>query len=404
MSGVQSAGISFELDDETQLILDGLQDFIEQEVEPLEDELGDELTHPRKGYTDEGQPVDPVLETIEEVRRKSAEAGYYAMNLPEEVGGGSVSNVTWYAAMRQAYANGRGLNEHVLAGPEGPKPLLLLADEEQFETYVKPVVEGKKSTAFGQTEPGVGSDSPNMSTTAEKDGDEWVIDGHKQWITNAPYADFIQVFARTTPQAEVGRHGGITCFIIEDDEYELARYNNAVGQEGLQGEVILDEVRVPESRVLGEVDRAFYDAMEFLSLGRLEIGAQAVGLSEHLLEHAREYATQREAFGSPIGDFQQVSTKIAKGRARTYATDNIGLRCAWKMDQGMDTVEDTSILKWFATQTYWDVADSTVQIHGGNGLSEENPFMDHLHHARVLRIVEGTDEIQLNTIAAQQGL
>ncbi|TKR25034.1 acyl-CoA dehydrogenase family protein [Natronomonas salsuginis] len=404
MSGTSGTGVSFALDDETKLILEGLQDFIKQEVEPLENELGELLTHPRKGYTEEGRPVEPVVEAIDKVRRKSAEAGYYAMNLSEEVGGGGVSNVTWYAATRQAFSNGRGLNEHVVAGAEGPKPLLTLANEEQFETYVKPVIKGEKSTGFGQTEPGVGSDSPNMSTTAEKDGDEWIINGNKQWITNAPYADFIQVFARTTPQSDAGRHGGITCFLVEDDEFELGGYNNAVGQEGLQGEVILDDVRVPESRVLGEVDRAFYDAMEFLSLGRLEIGAQAVGLSEYLLEQAREYATEREAFGSKIGDFQQVSSKIATARARTYAADSVGLRCAWKMDQNMDAIEDTSILKWFATQAYWEVADSTVQIHGGNGVSEENPFMDHLHFARVLRIVEGTDEIQLNTIASQQGL
>jgi acyl-CoA dehydrogenase len=403
-SGSPAGGVSFEPDEETELILDGLREFVEQEVEPLEDDLGDLLTHPRRGLTEAGRPVDPVLEAIETVRKKSAEAGYYAMNLPESVGGGGVSNVTWYCAMRQVFEHGRGLNEHVLAGPEGPKPLLALADESQFETYVEPVVAGKQSTAFAQTEPAVGSDSPNMRTTAERDGDEWVIDGRKQWITNAPYADFVQVFARTTPRSEAGRHGGITCFIVEADEFELGGYNNAVGQEGHQAEVVLDAVRVPDSRVLGEVDRGFDHAMEFLSLGRLEIGAQAVGLSRFLLRRSRDYANEREAFGAPIGDFQQVSTKIATGRAREYAADSVGLRCAWKMDAGLDTVEDTSILKWLATRAYWEIADAAVQIHGASGLAEDNPFMDHLHFARILRIVEGTDEIQLNTVASEQGL
>ena len=292
----------------------------------------------------------------------------------------------------------------MLSGPEGPKPLLLAADAYQREKYVEPLVRGEKSTAFAQTEPGAGSDSPNMQTTAEKDGDEWVINGTKQWITNAPYADFAQVFARTTPQSEAGRYGGITCFIVEDSEWELGAYNNVPGQIGWQAELRFDNVRVPERRVLGEVGSAFYDAMDFLSLGRLELGAQAVGLTDHLLERATAYAKDREAFGQPIGNYQQISSMVARGRARHYAAETTGLRCAWKMDEDANVVEDTSIFNWLATQTFWDVADDAVQIHGGSGLAEENPFVDHLHYARLLRIVEGTDELQLNTIAKQNGL
>jgi acyl-CoA dehydrogenase len=240
-----------------------------------------------------------------------------------------------------------------------------------------------------------------MSTSAEKDGDEWVINGTKQWITNGPYADFVQVFARTTPQEEVGRYGGITCFIVEADEYEVSSLNNAVGVEGLQAELVFDDVRVPEERVLGQVDGAFYQAMDFLSLGRLELGAEAIGYAEYLLERGAEYANDREAFGRPIGKFQQISAKLAEGRAKTYAADSAGLRCAWKMDQGKSVIEDASILKYYGTNVFWDVVDDVVQIHGGNGLSEDNPFMRHLHMARMLRIVEGTDEIQLNTIASE---
>jgi acyl-CoA dehydrogenase len=144
--------------------------------------------------------------------------------------------------------------------------------------------------------------------------------------------------------------------------------------------------------------------MGFLSLGRLELGAQAIGASEQLLERCVEYAREREAFGKPIGDFQQVSSTIARGRAKQYAADAAGLRCAWRMDQGEEAIEDASICKWFATDTFWQVADDAVQVHGSSGLAEENPFMDALHTARILRIVEGTDEIQLNTIAGQMGV
>jgi acyl-CoA dehydrogenase len=398
------AGVSFETDEETRLILDSLDDFIEQEVEPLESDLGETYANPRLRHEPDGRLVPEVLEAIETVRKRSADAGFYAMNLPEEYGGEDVSNVTWYRAKRHVASHETGLTEHVLAGPEGPKPLLLQAEGEQVETYLEPTIAGEKSTAFGQTEPGAGSDSPNMSTTAEKDGDEWVINGQKQWITNAPYADFIQVFARTTPQEDAGRYGGITCFIVENDEYEIGSMNNAVGLEGMQAEVLLDDVRVGEDRVLGSPDTAFYNAMDFLSLGRLELGAEAVGMAQRLIDAGAEYANDREAFGRPIGKFQGVSHKLARGRAKTYAADAAGLRLAWQMDEGDQAIEESSIFKWLATTTAWEIADDVVQVHGGNGLSEDNPYMDSLLKSRILRIVEGTDEIQLNTIAKQMGV
>ena len=399
-----TGGVSFDVDEETSLILQSIDEFVEREVEPIEEELSDVHTNPRKGHHADGRWTDELLEAREEIRRRSAEKGFYAMNLPEDVGGEDVSAVTWYRAKKRLASHGPGLARYALAGPEGPKPLLLQADGEQVERYLEPTVRAEKSTAFAQTEPGVGSDSPNMETTAEKDGDEWVVNGRKQWITNAPYADFVQLFARTTPQEEAGRYGGITCFVVERDEYELGSYNNAVGAAGAQAEVILDDVRIPEDRVLGQVDGAFYAAMDFLSLGRLELGAEAVGYSEFLLEEASEYAGQREAFGRSIGNFQQVSEKLARGKAKTYAADAAGLKLAWKMAEDERTVMDSSIFKWFATNVFWEVADAAVQIHGANGLAEENPYVDLLHQARILRIVEGTDEIQLNTIAKSMGV
>ena len=399
-----ATGVSFDTDQETNLILQSIDEFIEQEVAPLEDELGDTWSNPRKRHEDDGRMVPEVVEALQEVRRRSADAGFYAMNLPEEVGGEGVSNVTWYRALKHVASHGPGLHSAMLAGPEGPKPLLMQAEGDQVEEYLKPAVRGEKSTAFGQTEPGAGSDSPAMTTSAEKDGDEWVINGHKQWITNAPYADFVQVFARTSPQEEMGRYGGITCFIVEDDEFEVASLNNAHSAIGRQGEIVLNDVRVSEDRVLGDVDTAFYDAMDFLSLGRLEIGARAVGHTEFLLDKATEYANDREAFGRPIGKFQGVSHKLAEGRARSYAADAAGLQLAWKMDQGESAIEDSSIVKYLSTNVMFDVAYDVVQTHGGNGLSEDNPFMDSLETAKLLRIVEGTDEIQLNTIAKQMGV
>ncbi|MFQ3318408.1 MAG: acyl-CoA dehydrogenase [Natronomonas sp.] len=399
-----STGVSFDTDEETNLILSSLDDFIEQEIAPIEDELGETWSNPRKRHEDDGRFVPEVVEAIQEVRKRSADAGFYAMNLPEDVGGEGVSNVTWYRAIKHVASKGPGLSEYVLAGPEGPKPLLAQAEGDQIEEHLLPCVRGEKSTAFAQTEPGVGSDSPNMSTTAEKDGDEWIINGQKQWITNAPYADFVQVFARTSPQEEMGRYGGITCFIVENNEYEVTTLNNAIGMVGMQGEISLDDVRVSDNRVLGTEDGAFYDAMEFLSLGRLEIGGRALGHAEFLIDRGVEYANEREAFGRQIGKFQGVSHKLARGRANAFAADTAGLRLAWLMDNGEQAIEESSIVKYLASNVLFDIADDVVQVHGGNGLAEDNPFMDELQTARVLRIVEGTDEIQLNTIAKELGI
>ena len=399
-----NGGVDFAIDEETELVLSSLDEFIDREVEPIESNLGATWSNPRKRHEDDGRLVPEVQEAIETVRKKSADAGFYAMNLPESVGGEGVSNVAWYRALKHVASKGPGLTEHVLAGPEGPKPLLAQAEGEQIERYLRPCIRGEKSTAFAQTEPGVGSDSPNMSTTAHKDGDEWVIDGHKQWITNAPYADFVQVFARTTPQEEAGRYGGITCFVLEANEYDVTTLNNAVGSVGMQGEIALDTVRVPESRVLGTVDNAFYDAMEFLSLGRLEIGARAIGHTSFLLDRGVEYANEREAFGHSIGSYQGISHKLARGRAECFAADAAGLRLAWLMDTGRPAVEESSIVKYLATNVLFDVADDVVGVHGGDGLAEDSPFMQELQTGRILRIVEGTDEIQLNTIAKELGV
>ena len=402
-ASASASGVAFETTEETELILDSLDDFVEREVEPIADELGETLTNPRLGHEPDGRLTDDVLDAIERVRKKSAEAGFYAMNLSTETDDG-VSTVTWYRANKHLAKKGVPLAEYVLAGPEGPKPLLAQAEGDQVERYLEPAMRAEKSTAFAQTEPSVGSDSPNMLTHAERDGDGWVLNGTKQWITNAPYADFVQVFARTTPQDQAGRHGGITCFIVERGEYEVGRFNNAVGSVGTQAELHFDDVHLSKDRVLGTVDSAFYEAMSFLGLGRVEIGAQAIGRAEWLLDRATDFANEREAFGRPIGGFQAVSHKIARGRANVYAADAAGLRCAWTIDQGDSAIAESSVLKWLATNAFWEVADDVVQIHGSGGVAEENPFMDRLHEARIFRIVEGTDEIQLDTIAKQHGL
>jgi acyl-CoA dehydrogenase len=395
------SGVSFATDQETRLILDSLDEFVEREVEPMEAELGETYENPRLRHEPDGRLVPEVLEAIREVRRKSAEAGFYAMNLPEDVGGEGVSAVTWYRAKRHVASKGTGLASHVLAGPEGPKPLLLQAEGEQVERYLEPAIRAEKSTAFAQTEPGVGSDSPNMATTAEKDGDDWVLNGTKQWITNAPYADFVQLFARTTPQEEAGRYGGITCFIVERDEYEIGSYNNAVGAVGSQAEIVLDGVRVPEDRVLGEVDGGFQAAMNWIGGGRINIAASAVGNAQYLLDLAVDYAKNRETFGKPISERQGISFQLAELATKIVQVRWLYRYAAWKIDNDQRARKEESMAKWQGALLNNMAADIAMQIHGGAGFMKDQPIERQYRSARVLRIFEGTDEIQKRTIARE---
>lgn len=160
-------GVSFAEPEEWRLVRSSLDEFVEREVEPVEDELGETWSNPRVRHDADGRYVEEAIEAVETVRRKSAEAGFYAMNMPEEYGGEGVSNVTWYRAKRHVASHGTGLASRVLAGPEGPKPLLADAEGDQVERYLEPVIRAEKSTGFAQTEPGAGSDSPNMATRAE---------------------------------------------------------------------------------------------------------------------------------------------------------------------------------------------------------------------------------------------
>lgn len=375
--------MAFSLSDEQRAVRAAVREFGESEVRPVAKEYNREKRYPEK------------------LRQQAAEYDFVAPHIPEEYGGAGMDAISTLIVTEELWRADPGVGGSIAAADFGTGMILEYGDEWMKEEWLPRITGGETPIATAISEPAHGSNVAGMETRAERDGDEWVIDGTKQWITNGPYADFVQVFARTTPQEEVGRYGGITCFLVEADEYRVSSLNNAVGLEGMQAELVFDGVRVPEDRVLGQVDGAFYQAMDFLSLGRLELGAEAIGYAEHMLELGAEYAGDREAFGRPIGKFQGVSSKLAAGRAKTYAADSAGLRCAWKMDQGESVIEDASILKYYGTNVFWDVVDDVVQIHGGNGLSEDNPFMRHLHLARILRIVEGTDEIQLNTIAKE---
>jgi len=381
-----------------------LGDFIEAEVEPLESEYDHFLDEDYEKHIvdDEHRHVPEYREVQQTIRQKSAEAGFYAMDMPEEVGGAGMDLLPRALIGEWLSNRGPGFHRFVTSGAEGPTAILMAANEEQREEYLDPLMEGEITTCFALTEPGHGSDAHHMDTTAEKDGDEWVINGEKCYITNGPYADFAMVFARTA--GEDGDLHGITAFLVDDgvDGFERGKVHRTMGGDiGNHGELRFNDCRVPESKVLGEVDEGFQAAMNWIGGGRLNIAAAAVGTAQHLLDISTEYASERETFGEPIGHRQGVSFQLADLATEIEQVRHLYRYAAWKMDQGERARKEESMAKLRGAELANEAADVAMQVHGGSGFMKSLPIEREYRGARVLRLFEGTDEIQRRTIARE---
>ncbi|MFB6172238.1 MAG: acyl-CoA dehydrogenase family protein [Haloarculaceae archaeon] len=381
-----------------------LDDFIEAEVEPLENEYDQFLGEDYEKYiVDEDHRHVPEYQEVQRtIRKKSAEAGFYGMSMPEEVGGAGMDILPRGMIAEYLAERGPGFQSAITGGAGGPTPILLACDEAQREEYLDPLMAGEITTCFALSEPEHGSDPHYMDTTAAKDGDEWVIDGTKYWITNGPYADFAMVFARTS--GDPGDLHGITAFLVDKsvDGFEVGKIHRTMGlTPGGQSELLFDGVRVPESKVLGEVDEGFQAAMNWIGGGRLNIAASAVGTAQHLLDLAVDYASERETFGKPIGHRQGVSFQLADLATEIEQVRHLYRYAAWKMDQGERARKEESMAKLRGAELANTAADVAMQVHGGSGFMKSLPIEEYYRSARVLRIFEGTDEIQRRTIARE---
>lgn len=394
----------FSRTEDVRLITEGLDAFLEQEIESLEEAYRDLLVPDFRRLRDDGRLKEEVVEVIEEVRRKSGEAGYYGINMPESVGGGGASMVEVVRVLMHLYSRGLGLKMYVIEGAAGPHSTLLELDEELRGAYLEPAVAGRKSGCFALTENTSGSDALDMETTAERDGNEWIVDGTKMWITNSPYADYGQVFAITDPDADGASRVSSFLFDTDNPGFNVKRVNQTLFNDGMQAEVEFDNCRVPESHLIGERGEGFHNAMRFVNEGRLRIAARCAGLMAYLLEEAVDYATARTAWGEPIGNRQHVRRMVADVATWQETAENLVLKAAWQADQGRDPTKQSAIAKYYATEKLFEAADNVVQVFGANGLSHEFPVQRLFRYARLLRIPEGTSEIQIETIASELGL
>jgi alkylation response protein AidB-like acyl-CoA dehydrogenase len=274
--------------------------------------------------------------------------------------------------------------------------ILFEADDEQKDAYLRPTIEGTRRSCFAITEPGAGSDARNLRTSAVRDGDEWVINGEKTFITGGDVADFTMVFAVT--DKEKGADGGVTCFLVDRDAGWTSAEIPTMGEWG-PASLSFQDVRVPHSAILGEEGRGFELAMRWIGKGRYLLPARALGSCERLVEMAMEQARNRVTFGEPIANRQAIQWMIADSAVEIEALRWLVLTAAWQVDHGVDSRQAQSMAKLYGGVHANRVVDRVLQIHGGMGYTRELPIERWYRELRLLRIYEGTDEIQRRTIA-----
>jgi glutaryl-CoA dehydrogenase (non-decarboxylating) len=325
---------------------------------------------------------------------KLADLGLMGVCIPEKYGGQGMDYNT-LAIVCEELEQGDTAFRTAVSVHTGLNSLTLLqwGNEFQREKYLIPQAKGEKIGAYGLTEPNAGSDVAAIQTRAVRDGDHYILNGSKTWISLCDVADHFLIFAKTDPEAG---HRGISCFIVERTFPGVSTrgFKDKLGiRAGNTGEVILEEVRVPAENRLGEEGEGFKIAMSALDNGRFTVAAGAVGLTEACIEASVKYAKERETFGKPIGRHQLVQQMIAKMVAGYEAARLLVYRVGWMKNQGMRNTREVSLAKWFACDVAFQAAVDAVQIHGANGYSHEFPVERYLRNAKAPVIYEGTREI-----------
>jgi acyl-CoA dehydrogenase len=377
--------MDFGLDDEQRAIVDTARAFVANELYPHEDEvdrLGD---------------VPPEL--VDEIRARAIKAGLYAANMPEELGGGGLDAVGMTLFERELGKASYALQWLVAR----PSNILQACEGEQRERYLVPAVRGDRIDCLAMTEPDAGSDIRSMTTRAVRDGDDYVIDGSKHFISNADRADFAILFAATgTEETSQGTKKSITGFLVDLDTPGLTVTlgSDSVSHRGFHhSELAFEGCRVPAANRLDEEGRGFDLMGEWLGASRLTVAACSVGRARRVLDMTTQWAAERVQFGQPIGRFQGVAFPLADMATDLEAAELLTLRAAWKLDQGTMTDQDAAMAKVFASEALGRITDQAVQIYGGMGLMDELPIERFWRDARVERIWDGTSEIQRHIIS-----
>ena len=376
----------FSLTEEQRLIVDTTREFVVNELYPHEAEV------------ETSGRLRPELRDA--IKRKAIGAGLYAANMPAEVGGAGLDTLTWILYERELGRANYALHWTCVARPSN---ILMACEGEQRERYLFPAIRGERSDCLAMTEPGAGSDLRGMKTRARREGDDFIINGTKHFISHADEADFVVLFAATGEEASArGSRALITAFLIDRGTpgFQVLAGYKSVSHRGYNNCVLqFDDCRVPKSQVLGEIGRGFEIANQWPGATRLQVAATCLGRAERALDLATKWAAERQQFGQQIGKFQGVAFKLADMATELKAAELLTLEAAWKVDQGTVTDSDMAMAKLKATEMLAFVADEAIQIHGGMGLMSDLPLERIWRDARVERIWEGTSEIQRHIIS-----
>ncbi|MBI5089008.1 MAG: acyl-CoA/acyl-ACP dehydrogenase [Actinobacteria bacterium] len=377
--------MQFELTDEQQMIVDTVRTFTEKELFPHED-LVERLGE-----------VPPDL--VQQIKDRSIAAGLYAANMPEELGGGGLDTFGVTLVDREFGAASYAL-QYIVARPSN---ILRACTGDQIDEYLVPTIRGQRVDCMAMSEPDAGSDVRGMKCSAVRDGDDYVINGTKHFISHADLADYVILFAASgEEQTSRGPKKLITGFLVDFDTSgcNVVEGYRCVSNRGYHNLIInFDDCRVPASKILGEEHRGFDAANQWLGSTRLQVAAVCVGRARRALGIATEWAATRQQFGQQIGKFQGISFKLADMQTRLDAAELLTLRAAWKDAQGTVTDPEIAMAKVFSSEMCQFVTDEAIQILGGMGLMDELPLERMWRDTRVDRIWDGTSEIQRHIIS-----
>ncbi|MGB9870534.1 MAG: acyl-CoA dehydrogenase family protein [Anaerolineae bacterium] len=376
--------MDFTFSPEHQALRRMIREFAETEIAPIAAELDREHKVPR------------------DIMRKLGEIGLLGVCFPQEYGGMGAGETGYCILMEEL---GRVCaNTAVNVGAHigiGAMCIHLDGNPEQKRKYLTPLARGEKIAAFGLTESNAGSDAANVRTRAVREGDSWILDGGKVFITNGGYADIITVLAVTDPA--LGARGGITAFIVETDwpGFKVAREEDKMGIRGSStAELVFEELRVPHENVLGKVGEGFVTFMKSLDMGRLTLGAACLGGAQQLLEQCVYWAKTRTQFGEALAHKQAVQWMIANMATEIEALRSLVYRVAWLVDTGQPFTQLAAMCKLYGSEVLSRAVDMAIQIHGGLGLSRDFPIERAFRDARINEIFEGTNEVQRIVIAS----
>lgn len=385
------------------------QAFLDIEVTPLEDALAGRQvgTASAPQLDDTGRMHPAVWESRREVQRRAGALGLYAPHTGTAAGGGGFGRVEMHHVEEFVYRRaGLGLGLAALAWTEGPNPAIEHCSAAAREQYLNPLVRGEITAAFCNTEPDVGTDVLSMSTHAERDGSDWVLNGAKAWITNSHFADVLQVVAVTEPGAGTR---SLSMFLVDGNAPGVTRERDLPTMlgDGLTGTLQFDDVRIPAENVVGEIGDGFHLAMSWINWRRLCRGGMCAGWGAWLLERAVDYAQRRQSGGKPIAAQQAVQHHLANMDADVYQARATSLVAQAELDaldpyampMAAEAPRLISLIKVINDEAFFRVADTAVQVRGAVGLIQDSPEEKLFRVARNLRIPAGTSEVQRNAIA-----